>query len=248
MSAQALRADFLVSGGRVLVLRHTAFFLHRDTTTADDRFEMLKGLVFLRSECAGPVAGDYGEDLFGGSRRLREIKPHQRTPKWRGRTEGPPSEFDVALHLDFEDQAGLDAYNEDDVHHRIGAFNASINEPELTARVDWWYDGPPLTRPGKIRHTAMFVWTDESDDAQRKAALEAVRRFEDAPGIISVNTGENVGPLTTDYDWIYDVQLEDVEAARSLLDSELYRGILQAIGPTTKYEWTAQLTHRMRGP
>jgi hypothetical protein len=230
------------------VLRHTAFFIHRETTTPELQFEMLKGLVFLRSECVGPVAGDYGEDLFGGSKRLREIKPYERTPKWRGRTEGPPSEYDVALHLDFEDQAGLEAYNVDDVHHRIGAFNASINEPELTARVDWWYDGPPLTRRGHVRHTAMFVWTDEADAGQKKAALDAVRRFEEAPGIDSVTIGENVGPLTTDYDWLYDVQVTDVDAARSLLDSQLYRDILATIVPATKYEWTARLTHKMRGP
>lgn len=230
------------------MLRHTAFFIHRETTTPELQFEMLKGLVFLRSECVGPVAGDYGEDLFGGSHRLREIKPYERTPKWRGRTEGPPSEFDVALHLDFEDQAGLELYNDDDVHHRIGAFNASINEPELTARVDWWYDGPPLTRRGHVRHTAMFVWADEADAAQRKAALDAVRRFEEAPGIDSVTIGENVGPLTTDYDWLYDVQLTDIDAARSLLDSELYRDILRTVAPMTKYEWTARLTHKMRGP
>jgi hypothetical protein len=230
------------------VLRHTAFFIHRETTTPELQFEMLKGLGFLRSECAGPVAGDYGEDLFGGSHRLRDIKPHERTPKWRGRTEGPPSEFDVALHLDFEDEAGLEAYNHDDIHHRIGAFNASINEPELTARVDWWYDGPPLTRRGHVRHTAMFVWTDEADAAQRKATLDAVRRFEEAPGIDSVTIGENVGPLTTDYDWLYDVQLTDIDAARSLLDSKLYRDILTTVAPATKYEWTARLTHKMRGP
>jgi hypothetical protein len=229
-------------------LRHTAFFIHRDTTTPDDTFEMLKGLAYLRSECVGPVAGDYGEDLFGGSHRLREIKPFKRTPRWRGRTEGPPSEYDVALHLDFDDQAGLDAYNIDEVHHRVGDYNASINEPELTARVDWWYDGPPLTRRGHVRHTAMFVWTDESDAPQRRAALDAVRRFEEAPGVESVNIGENVGPLTTDYDWLYDVQLEDVEAARSLLDSQLYKDILGNVAPSTKYEWTARLTHKMRGP
>ncbi len=230
------------------MLRHTAFFIHRETTTADDRFEMLKGLAFLRSECVGPVAGDYGDDLFGGSHRLREIKPYERTPKWRGRADGPPSEFDVALHLDFDDEAGLDAYNHDDVHHRIGEYNASINEPELTARVDWWYDGPPLTRPGHVRHTAMFVWADEADEGQRAAALDAVRRFEEAPGIDSVTIGKNVGPLTTDYDWLYDVQLTDVDAAKSLLDSQLYKDILATVAPTTKYEWTARLTHIMRGP
>jgi hypothetical protein len=94
----------------------------------------------------------------------------------------------------------------------------------------------------------MFVWTDESDANQRKAALEAVRRFEEAPGVESVTIGENVGPLTTDYDWIYDVQLTDVDAARALLEGELYKDILGRVAPTTKYEWTARLTHKMRGP
>src|SRR4051812_10961915 len=99
------------------MLRHTAFFIHRAETTADDRFEMLKGLGFLQSECEGPVAGDYGEDVFGGSVRMRDIKPWDRQPRWRGPTEGPPANYDVALHLDFDNQEQMDAYNDDDVHH-----------------------------------------------------------------------------------------------------------------------------------
>lgn len=229
------------------MLRHTAFFIHRDTTTADDRFEMLKGLAALPSECKGPVAGDYGEDIFGGSSRLREIRPTRRTPRWRGRAEGPPASYDVALHLDFDDQAGMDAYNADDVHHRIGEFNASINDPEMTARVDWWYDGPPMTRPGLIRHSAMFIWTDESDEKQRSGALDAVRRFEDAAGVVSVTVGNNVGPLTTDFDWLYDVHLSDRDAAEKLLKGDLFAEVMQLVAPVTKNEWTARLTHVMRG-
>ena len=229
------------------MLRHTAFFIHRDTTTPDQQFDMLKGLVFLRSECAGPVAGDYGEDLFGGSARLREIKPFKRTPRWRGRSEGPPSNYDVALHLDFNDQAGLDAYNDDAVHHRIGDFNASINEPELTARVDWWYEGAPRTKPGLVRHSAMFVWTDESGKAERQRALDAVRRLEGCAGVDSLVIGENVGPLTTDYDWLVDIHLDDREAARQLLEGDAYAEAMRAVAPAAKYEWTARLSHLMRG-
>jgi hypothetical protein len=231
------------------VLRHTAFFIHRDTTTADDRFEMLKGLAFLQSECAGPIAGDYGEDVLGGSKRLREIKPFKRTPRWRApaRTEGPPATYDVALHLDFADQAGLDAYNDDDVHHRVGDYNASINEPELTARVDWWYDGPPRTQPGLVRHSAMFVWLDDADDGQKKRALDAVRGLESERGVDSVVIGENVGPLTTDYDWLYDIHLADREQAEALLNGDALAKAMEAVASTTKYEWTARLTHVMRG-
>jgi len=229
------------------VLRHTAFFIHRDTTTPDDRFQMLKGLAYLQSECEGPVAGDYGEDIFGGSERLRAISPFRRTPRWRNRSEGPPSNYDVALHLDFDDQAGMDAYNADDVHHAIGQYNASINDPELTARVDWWYEGPPQTRRGLVRHTAMFIWTDDSTDADRRQALDAVRRFENAPGVASVIIGENVGTLTTDYDWLYDVQLVDRATAEQLFNGQLFGDVMRAVAAATKYEWTARLTHVMRG-
>lgn len=229
------------------MLRHTAFFIHRDTTTPAQRFDMLKGLAFLRAECVGPVAGDYGEDILGGSTRLREVKPWDRTPRWRGRAEGPPSNYDVALHLDFDDQAGLDAYNHDDVHHAVGDYNASINEAELTARIDWWYDGDPLTRPGLIRHSAMFVWTDESSAAERKAALDAIRGLATAPGVESLSIGENVGTLKTDYDWLYDIQLADRAAADQLLASPAYADAIKTAAATTKHEWTARVTHVMRG-
>jgi hypothetical protein len=229
------------------VLRHTAFFIHRDTTTADDRFEMLKGLAALQTECDGPIAGDYGEDIFGGSKRLREIRPTRRTPRWRGRQEGPPASYDVALHLDFADQAGLDAYNKDDVHHRIGEYNASINDPELTARVDWWYDGPPRTQPGLIRHAAMFVWLDDADATQRERALDAIRGLDSQGGVDSIVIAENVGPLSTDFDWMYDIHLTTRDAAAKLLDSEALAKAMEVVAACTKYEWTARLTHVMRG-
>jgi hypothetical protein len=208
---------------------------------------MLKGLAFLRAECVGPVAGDYGEDLLGGSTTLREVKPWDRTPRWRGRAEGPPSNYDVALHLDFDDQAGLDAYNKDDVHHAVGDYNAAINEAELTARVDWWYDGPPLTRPGFIRHSAMFVWTDESGAGERKAAQDAIRELQSAPGVESLSIGDNVGPLKTDYDWLYDIQLVDRAATDALLASAAYADAIKKVAAASKYEWTARVTHIMRG-
>ena len=229
------------------MLRHTAFFIHRDTTTADDRFEMLKGLAFLQTECEGPIAGDYGEDIFGGSKRLRDIRPTRRTPRWRGRAEGPPASFDVALHLDFADQAGLDVYNKDEVHHRVGEYNASINDPELTARVDWWYEGPPRTQPGLIRHTAMFVWLDDAGAGPKQKALDAIRGLDSQAGVDSVVIAENVGPLTTDFDWMYDIHVTTREAAEKLVNGEALAKALEAVAAATKYEWTARLTHVMRG-
>jgi hypothetical protein len=57
------------------VFRHTAFFLFRDDITPEKHLAMLKGLAYMRYECAGVVAIDYGTDLFGGSEVLRRVKP-----------------------------------------------------------------------------------------------------------------------------------------------------------------------------
>jgi hypothetical protein len=199
-------------------------------------------------DCAGVKAGDYGSDINGGSARLLEIKPYNRTPRWRARLEGPPCNYDVALHLDFDDETGLREYNADVVHHEIGAYNESVCRPELTARIDWVYPGSPLIRKGLIRHTAMFLWTDEADHAAKRRSLDAVRRLEDAPGVEAVTIGEASGErLTTDFDWIMDIQLRDRAATDMLLKSNLYTEVIKTVIPSTKHEWTAQLTHVMHG-
>jgi hypothetical protein len=143
------------------MLRHTALFLHRDTISEDQKLAMLRGLAFLRMECAGVRAGDYGQDLFGGSSPLLAVPPWKRTPRWRARCEGPPCNYDVALHLDFDDEAAAAASLAGERYRAVARFNASITVPELTARVEWRYDGAPLVRRGLVRHTAMFVWAGE---------------------------------------------------------------------------------------
>ena len=134
------------------------------------------------------------------------------------------------------------------MHHRIGDFNASINEPELTARVDWWYDGGPRTKPGLIRHTAMFVWGDDAGEGEHQRAQDAVRRLESAPGVDSIFVAQNVGVLRTDYDWLFDIHLIDQDATKRLLESDAYADAMRTVCGATKYEWTARLSHRMRGP
>ena len=229
------------------MLRHTAFFLLRESSGPEEMTWMQKGSAYMRFTAAGPVAIDFGSDLFGGSMHLRDTKPWHRTPRWHGAEEGPPSDYDVALHLDFEDEAGLKAYNEDDVHHEVAVYNASVCQGELTARIDWWYDGAPLMEAGKIRHSAMFLWKADLDDAGRERALAEVKRLGDEPGVEKLTIGTNVGTLRTDYDWIVDLQLPDEEAARALIDGEGYRDVMRSLAEATKYEWTARLTHRMHG-
>ncbi len=229
------------------MLRHTAFFLFRPDVDDEARLRMLKGLAYMRFACSSVRSLDFGTDLFGGSAPLAEVKPWKRTPRWRGRLEGPPCNYDVALHLDFDDQAGLDAYNHDDVHHEVGEYNASICRGELTARVDWWYDGDPLTEAGLVRHSAMFVWDDEVDDAAKEAAQATVRSLAGEPGVRSLTIGQNVGTLTTDYDWLIDLRIDDKESAGRLLEGPAYAEAMKSLAGVTKHEWTARLSHTMVG-
>jgi hypothetical protein len=229
------------------VLRHSAFFLLKEGKGEEEMRWMQKGSAFMRFTSAGPVAIDFGQDLFGGSLHLYDTKPWERTPRWRAATAGPPSNYDVALHLDFEDEAGLEAYNEDDVHHEIAVYNAAMAQGELTARVDWWYDGGPLIVPGHVRHAEMFVWKDDADEATKARVLSDVKVLADEPGVERVTVGTNVGSLRTDYDWILDVQLPDRETAERFVSSDRYREAIASVAAATKYEWTARMTHTMHG-
>jgi hypothetical protein len=229
------------------MLRHSAFFMFREETTLEDAVQMLKGLAYMRFACPSVRALDFGLDEFGGSSLLREVKPWKRQPRWRSRKLGPAVNYDVALHLDFDDQAGMDAYNEDDVHHEVAVYNASICRGEITARVDWWYDGPPLITKNQIKHSAMFVWADEADEASRAAALDAVKALETAPQVQQITIGRNIGTLTTDFDGIIDIRCAGRAAANELIASEEYAQAMKQLGEVTQYEWTARLTHLMHG-
>lgn len=208
---------------------------------------MQKGSAFMRFTAAGPVAIDFGQDLYGGSLHLTETKPWDRTPRWRAATAGPPSNYDVALHLDFVDEAGMKAYNDDDVHHEIAVYNAAQAQGELTARIDWWYEGDPLIEPGHVRHAEMFVWKDDVDDAAKDRALDSARELSEEPEVESITVGTGIGGLATDLDWIVDVQLPDADAAQKFLAGDGYRRAVESISAATKYEWTARITHTMHG-
>ena len=208
---------------------------------------MLQGLAFLRTECMSVRHGDYGDDLFGGSNRLRLVPSTERTPMWRREGGTPPSNFDVALHLDFEDFEGADEYSADPAHTAASRFNESVSWDELTARVDWLYEGDPPTRRGHVKHVAMFVWADDPGDGAKQRALDAVQELEAVDGVARVTVGHSVRRLTSDYDWILDVQLPDRAAAERLLGGAGYARVLEAVAAATKYEWTARVTHVMRG-
>lgn len=229
------------------MLRHTAFFMLKEGNGPEEMRWMQKGSAFMRFTAAGPSAIDFGGDLFGGSLQLAETKPWDRTPRWRAASEGPPCDYDVALHLDFDDEDGLEVYNKDDVHHEIAEYNAAVCQGELTARIDWWYEGDALIVPGHVRHAAMLVWRDDVADPDRRVALEAVARLADQPDVERVTVGTGVGSLRTDYDWILDVQLPDPETAERFVKGDDYRAAMEPVVRATKYEWTARMTHTMHG-
>jgi len=230
------------------MLRHSVMWVLRDTTTLELQAEMLAGLAYLRMECLMVRAGDYGADLFGGSERLDAVPPRERMPVWRRNADGPPSNYDVALHLDFDDWAAYRGYGPHPAHQAASRFNGSVAWDELTARVDWQYDGDPPTRRGHVKHVAMFVWADGAAAQTKQRAYDAVRRLGDAPGVEAVTIGQNVGKLVSDYDWIMDVQLPDRDATEQFLRGRLYAEAMAAVAAATKYEWTARLSHLMRGP
>jgi hypothetical protein len=229
------------------MLRHTAFFLLKEGNGPEETLWMTKGSAYMRFLCPSVRALDFGTDLFGGSSVLAETKPWKRTPRWRGRLEGPPSSYDVALHLDFDDQAGIDDYNEDDVHHQVAVYNAAVCQGEYTARIDWWYDGEPLIARGHVRHAAMFVWDDDVDEDAKAKAHDIARRLGDEAGVERLTIGMNVGTLATDYDWIMDVQLPDAEATERFIGGTAYADAMRELAAVTKHEWTARMSHTMHG-
>jgi hypothetical protein len=127
-------------------------------------------------------------------------------------------------------------------------YNAAVCQGELTARIDWWYDGDaPLIEAGHVRHASMFIWRDDADDAAKDAAQERVRGLASEPGVERLTIGTGVGSLRTDYDWLIDVQLSDAEAAKAFVEGDAYREAISDVARATKHEWTARMTHTMHG-
>jgi hypothetical protein len=228
-------------------IRRTLLLVYRDTATADERARLLRGLAFLGLECPTVAAGDYGDDILGGSTRLVEIPPWERTPRFHARAEGPPSNYDVALHLDFDDEAALAAYEGHPAQAEMLAFAGSVTVPDLAARLDWRYDGESLNRRGGYRHCGLHVWRDDADEGARLQALDAVRSLAGAAGVEAVTVGESDTGRPADFDWILDVRFADEQAARSFLTGEPYTAAVEAVARATKHEWTARVTHLIRG-
>ena len=229
------------------MLRHTALFVWRDTATEPQKLVALKGLAYLSYGCPSARRVDFGADQLGGSTPMIELKPWKRTPPWKARQSGLPYNYDMILQLDFDDQEGMDAYNTDPVHHEVGVYNESVCRPERTARIDWWYDGPPRIEKGLFHQVALFLWQDEATDTQKDEVREAFRALNGAvPSLKSLVTGDGtIGTLTTDYDLIVDAIFNDLDDVKAYAEHPAYKEALALAVGATKNEWTARITHKM---
>jgi hypothetical protein len=229
------------------MLRRTVLFVYRDTATAEERSRLMRGLAFVGLECPTVAAGDYGGDIEGGSARLTEIPPWERTPRFHARAEGPPSNYDVALHLDFDDEAALAAYEGHPAAQETLRFASSVTVPELTAQLDWPRERELSDGRGRYRHCALHVWRDDAHEAARARALDAVSSLAGARDVEALAVGRSATGRAADFDWILDVRLPDEQAARSFLAGEPYAAAAAAVAEVTKHEWTARVTHLIRG-
>jgi hypothetical protein len=228
------------------VLRHTVLFLWGEHATDQQKLVALKGLAYLAYACPTIRCLDFGTDLLGGSSPLVETKPWKRRPIWRSQRPGPLFNYDMALHEDFDDLAGLEAYNGHPAHYEVGVYNESVDREEQTARCDWWYDGPPRLEKGLIRQSALFLWRDEATDRQKDGVREAFRSLNGAvPSLRSLVTGDNISTNPTAYDLIVDAHFGELTDAEAYQEHPAYKEALALARATTLYEWTARITHRM---
>jgi hypothetical protein len=231
------------------MLRHSVLWIMRDPLSTGSRRAMLQRLAFLGTECPSVSSGDYGADLFGGSEVLHEVRPSQRVPVWRRSADGPVCNYDMALHLDFEDWDAFQDYAVDPTHDDASRANEAENWDEVTARCDWYYDGDaPPTHARLAKHVAMFIWDEAASEAARRDALAAAEALGETDEVDAAMTGHNVGKSTTAYDWILDLLIPDEDAAGRLLESAAYERAMATVAAATHFEWTARMTHVMHRP
>jgi Stress responsive A/B Barrel Domain len=198
------------------VFRHTALFLLGETTP--EQYEaMLAGLASLLTECPTVLGGDFGARLDG---------PRE------------PWDYDVALHLDFADPGGYESYVRHPTHAAVSAFNASLSVEGTTQRVDWRYNGFSRVTPGRVRHCETFNWTEDPDEALLAQATELAS----ADGVLSALAVADSGSDPRACDWILDIELESIDAARALLAGRRYRQLVETAGAGR----TARITHLQR--
>jgi hypothetical protein len=202
-------------------VRHSALFAWADGTTEEQRVRVKDGVAYCYY-ASEVLALDFGEDLGLY-----------------------PTAHGFALMHDHRDRAAWEGYNENGAHARVGAFLKSITRPELAARVDWDYEGPP-SRRGAVRHLALYRWLDSAGEDERSAAhavaAELPRRCRT---VSALHLGVDLGWYQTNYDWIVEAHFDDVDGLAAFMEHPAQQEAAAAIAAVTQSEITARVQHRM---
>jgi hypothetical protein len=202
------------------VIRHTVLFVWGDDVTDEQILRAKEGMASCYY-ASGVLALDYGSDLGLA-----------------------PTAYGLCLVHDHRDRIAWDDYNKNDTHHRVGEYIKGISKPDLAARVDWPYEGPPSER-GRIRHTALYRWREGIEKDEQAAVRESLIDLRALPSVIAVEYGDDVGWYPPNLDWIEEIHFESVDALKAFFDDPARRATEGLISKATIPEATAQVQHRM---
>jgi Stress responsive A/B Barrel Domain len=204
----------------VTVVRHTALFAWADGVTDEERIRVKDGVAYCFYG-SNVLTLDFGEDL--------------------GLL---PTRHGFALQHDHRDRADWDDYNENAAHARVGAFLKALTRPELAARVDWEYDGPP-SRRGAVRHLALLRWDPAAGERERADAVAAIAGLAElCPSVRALEIGNDLGWYPPNYDWIVEAQFDDVEGLVTFNEHPARREAAAAVEAVTLADRT-QIQQRM---
>ncbi len=202
------------------MIRHTALFVWTDDATEEDRIRVKDGVAYCFYG-SGVPALDFGEDLGLD-----------------------PSRHGFALMHDHRHRADWDAYNENAAHARVGAILKSLTLPELAARVDWVYTGPP-SRRGAVRHLALYRWRDDASEADRMDAQAAVAALRvHCPAVRALELGNDLGWYPPNYDWVVEAHFDDVDGLADFNEHPAQLEAAEAVAAVTHAD-VARVQHRM---
>jgi hypothetical protein len=200
-------------------IRHTALFVWAEGTTEAQKIRVKDGVAYcyFASEV---LALDFGEDLG-----LQ------------------PTLHGFSLQHDHRDRTAWDGYNGNAAHARAGAFLKSVSRPELAARVDWVFEGPP-SRRGAVRRVSLHRWNEGAAERERSEARAAVAALRDLPVVRALELGDDLGWYPPNYDWIVEAHFDDVDGLREFLDHPAQREAAAAVAGVTAGD-PARISYRM---
>jgi len=200
-------------------IRHTALFAWADDATDEQRVRVKDGVAYCYF-ASQVLTLDFGEDLGL-----------------------EPTLHGFSLQHDHRDRAAWDGYNDNAAHARVGAFLKSISRPELAARVDWLYEGPP-SRRGAVRHVSLHRWAEDAGERRRSEARAAVSALHDLPVVCALALGDDLGWYPPNYDWIVESHFDDVDGLQEFLADPAQLEAAAAVAAATAGE-PARISYRM---